>query len=82
MILVLEKKFIEEIAKGNDIPKVQKVKRVLSEENREYKYIEDNLCEKLGTKVRVFKNKMEIKYSNINDLNRILEILHMNDMEK
>ncbi len=73
---------LEEIAKGNDIPKVQKVKRVLSEENREYKYIEDNLCEKLGTKVRVYKNKMEIKYSNINDLNRILEILHMNDLEK
>ena len=73
---------LEEIAKGNDIPKVQKVKRVLNEEKSEYKYIEDNLCEKLGTKVRVYKNKMEIKYSNINDLNRILEILHMNDIEK
>ena len=73
---------LEEIAKGNDIPKVQKVKRVLNEEKTEYKYIEDNLCEKLGTKVRVYKNKMEIKYSNINDLNRILEILHMNDLEK
>ena len=73
---------LEEIAKGNDIPKLQKVKRTVKEENREYKYIEDNLCERLGTKVRVFKNKMEIKYSNINDLNRILEILHMNDMEK
>ena len=73
---------LEEIAKGSDIPKVVKVVRPVKEENREYKYIEDNLCEKLGTKVRVYKNKMEIKYSNINDLNRILEILHMNDLEK
>ena len=52
---------LEEIAKGSDIPKVVKVVRPVKEENREYKYIEDNLCEKLGTKVRVYKNKMEIK---------------------
>ncbi len=73
---------LEEIAKGNNIPKVVKVNRHLNEEKQEYKYIEDNLCERLGTKVRVYKNKMEIKYSNINDLNRILELLHLNDLEK
>ncbi len=73
---------LEELSQAKEIPKVQKVHRKLSEENQEYKYIEDNLCDRLGTKVRVYKNKMEIKYSNINDLNRILEILNLNNWEK
>jgi len=43
--------------------------------NIEYKYIEQALDEKLGTKVKIVKNKIQIKFSSINDLNRILEIL-------
>ncbi len=43
--------------------------------NIEYKYIEEALDEKLGTKVKIVKNKIQIKFSSINDLNRILEIL-------
>ena len=73
---------LEELSQGADVPKVQKVQRKLNEENQEYKYIEEKLCEHLGTKVRVYKNKMEIKYSNINDLNRILDILKINNLEK
>ena len=66
---------LEEIAKGNDISKIVKVERKVKETDKEYKYAEELLCEKLGTKVRVYKNKIEIKYKDIDDLNRIFEIL-------
>ncbi len=68
---------MEEIAKGNDISKIVKVKRTVKEDNREYKYAEELLCEKLDAKVRVFKNKLEIKYNDFDDLNRILEIMNV-----
>lgn len=41
----------------------------------EYKYVEESLCEKYGTKVKVNKNKIEITFVNQNDLNRLLEIM-------
>lgn len=68
---------LEEIAQGNDISKRVKVERKVKDSDREYKYIEEVLCEKLDTKVRVYKNKLEIRFSNINDLNRILEVLNV-----
>lgn len=68
---------LEEIAQGNDITKRVKVERKVKDSDREYKYIEEVLCEKLDTKVRVYKNKLEIRFSNINDLNRILEVLNV-----
>lgn len=44
---------------------------------KEYKYIEEALEEKLGTKVKVLNGKIQINYSSSNDLNRILEILNI-----
>jgi ParB family chromosome partitioning protein len=41
----------------------------------EYKYIEDIMKEKLGAKVTISKNKVQISYDSPNDLSRILEIL-------
>ena len=66
---------LEEIAKGNDIAKIVQVKREVKEKDFKYKYVEDLLCEKLDSKVRVYKNKIEIKFKNVEDLNRILEKL-------
>ena len=43
----------------------------------EYKYLEEELSEKLGTKVKIKNNKLEIYFANTNDLNRILEIMNM-----
>lgn len=43
--------------------------------NDEYKYIEDYLKEKFGTGVKVSNNKVTIKFANVQDLNRILEIM-------
>ena len=68
---------LEEIAKGNSINKIVKVHRTIKESDKEYKYAEELLCEKLDSKVRVYKNKIEVKFSNTEDLNRILEILNV-----
>ena len=43
----------------------------------EYEYIENELCEKLGTKVKISNNKIEISFVNGNDLNRLLEIMNL-----
>ncbi len=57
--------------------KVQ-IKRV-KEVNKDYKYVEDLLRDKLDTKVVVKDRKVEISFNNINDLNRILEILNVKE---
>lgn len=46
--------------------------------SNEYRYLEDSLSEQLGTKVKVRSNKIEIKFVNNNDLNRLLEIMNIN----
>ncbi len=43
----------------------------------EYKYLQEELCEKLGTKVKIKKNKIEINFVNNSDLNRLLEIMNI-----
>ena len=45
--------------------------------DNEYIYVQEELCERLGTKVKVKKNKIEISFKNNNDLNRILEIMNV-----
>lgn len=45
----------------------------------EYKVIEEELSEKLGTKVKIKNNKMELYFANSNDLNRILEIIGLDN---
>ena len=68
---------LEEIAKGNDISKIVKVERKVKESDVKYKYAEELLCEKFDSKVRVFKNKVEVKFKDADDLNRILELLNI-----
>lgn len=47
------------------------------EKNNEYVDLEETLKEKLGTKVKIKKNKLEITFTNTNDLNRLLEIMNL-----
>ena len=56
----------------NKITKNPKIKVI-----NEYTYLEDKLTEKLGTKVKIKSNKLEIKFTNANDLNRLLEIMNL-----
>ena len=47
------------------------------EKNNEYVDLEETLKEKVGTKVKIKKNKLEITFTNTNDLNRLLEIMNL-----
>ncbi|NLA33249.1 MAG: ParB/RepB/Spo0J family partition protein [Tenericutes bacterium] len=69
---------LEEIATTTSISKKQIIKK--RTKNTEYQYVEEILKEKLGTKVIINNNKIVISFNNVNDLNRILEI--MNDSNK
>ena len=80
-VLELAYKIIDENLNVRDLEEISKdkeiVKRHKNEKRKvnEYQYIEEQLCDKLGTKVRIKSNKIEISFNNANDLNRILEIL-------
>ena len=56
--------------------RTNKIKRVGHTTN-ENQYIQDEMCEKLGTKVKVKNNKIEISFVNASDLNRILEVMNI-----
>lgn len=56
-----------------------KIERKINPTSNQYKYVEDILREKLDTKVKIKDKKIEIKFSNVNDLNRILEILDVKE---
>ncbi len=57
-------------------PRKQAQKR---EKNSEYKYVEELLCDKLDTKVKIKDKKLEISFVNNADLNRILEIINIKE---
>ena len=61
--------------------KEKKVKIVRKEkpESNEFKYVEDMLRDKLDTKVKIKDKKVIINFTNIADLNRILEILDVKE---
>ncbi|MBP5683773.1 MAG: ParB/RepB/Spo0J family partition protein [Bacilli bacterium] len=67
---------MEEIAKGKDLAKRYKHERKQEGNYNEFKYLEEGLCERLDTKVRVYKNHIEIKYNGVEQLNKILEIIN------
>ncbi len=68
---------IESITTDNEeYPKRIKITKK-EEKINPYKYIEESLNERLGTKVKIKKNKIEISFTNNNDLNRLLEIMHL-----
>ena len=64
---------LESIAYDNEEKEVKTKKS----SNNEYKYMENFLKEKLGTNVKINNNKISIKFSNVQDLNRILEIMNI-----
>ncbi len=60
-------------------PRIIKVNPQKQKENKtnEYSYLQSELSEKLGTKVVIKKNKIEISFVNNNDLNRLLEYMNI-----
>lgn len=61
-----------------EVQKKNKIDRKKST-NNEFKYVEDLLRDKLDTKVRIKDKKVVISFTNVADLNRILEILDVKE---
>lgn len=66
---------LEEISKKEDIKKRMPVTR--RRIDTDYFHIENELRDILGTKVKVDKKKVCIYFENVNDLNRILDIMNI-----
>ena len=69
---------IEQASQNPTVEKKHKLKTKVKKES-EYKYIEGSISEKLGTIVKINNKKILISFTNNNDLNRILEILDVNE---
>ena len=69
---------IEQASQNPTVEKKHKLKTKVKKES-EYKYIEESISEKLGTKVKINNKQILISFTNNNDLNRILEILDVNE---
>lgn len=68
---------LENLTKSTDeFERTHKIKKHNPSSNQ-YQYLEDELCDKLGTKVKIKTNKIEISFVNGNDLNRLLEIMNL-----
>ncbi len=65
---------IEELSHNTNLEK-KNVQTKHDTNRNEYKVIEEELSEKLGTKVRIKNNKIELHFVNSSDLNRIIEII-------
>ena len=65
---------LEEMTSGSDIKKISPVVR--KPKDNKYDILETKLKEKLGTKVKISDKKITISFENIQDLNRILEIMN------
>lgn len=70
---------IDELAKDKTVEKRNKMERRETEENRTYKYIQDLLCDRLSTKVRIRGTKIEINFQDLEDFNRIIEALKLDE---
>ena len=67
---------LEELPMEPSIVKTNPQKKK-QEKNNEYLYLQRELSEKLGTKVIIKNNKIEISFVNNNDLNRLLEYMNI-----
>lgn len=68
---------LEEISKMEDIKKRSPITRRKNNSYSEYNQIESEMRDILGTKVKIDNKKINIYFENINDLNRILEIMNI-----
>lgn len=69
---------VEDIVAKEDFRKKNPVQKI--HKPSEYKYIEENLFERFGTKVKVKNKKILISFENDKDLNRILDLMGIADI--
>jgi ParB family chromosome partitioning protein len=70
---------VENLSNNPEMLKKVKIERKNNNNFSEYKYVEDLLRDKLDTRVKISDKKIEINFNNVNDLNRILEILNIKE---
>ncbi|MEE3344211.1 MAG: ParB/RepB/Spo0J family partition protein [Bacilli bacterium] len=68
---------LEDISSKDNIKKKVPNKRNNQNKDNEYKYIEDELRDLLGTKVKIENRKIEIYFNSSVDLTRILDLLNV-----
>ena len=66
---------LENISKSEEIKKRIPITR--RENTNDYSHVESEMREILGTKVKIDNKKINIYFENVNDLNRILEIMNI-----
>ena len=66
---------LEKLIANENLPKNNQVNRKENEKNKFYIIYENVMREKIGTKVKIKENKIEIPFDREKDLERILEIL-------
>lgn len=66
---------LEHMIAESDLPKNNKITRKSDEKNMHYSIYEKIMREKIGSKVKIKENKIEIPFDREKDLERILEIL-------
>lgn len=70
---------VERLAEGTDFERKIKIERRKRESDRDFKNVENLLSEKLDSKVKIKEHKIEISFTNVADLNRILEIINIKE---
>ena len=67
---------LEDISKKDDIKKRMPINKRINNNNYNYSQVEDGLRDLLGTNVKINDKRISIYFENVNDLNRILEIMN------
>ena len=67
---------IEELSKKDDLKRKNPVTKI-NNQNNEYHYLEKEMTELLGTKVKIGNKKIEISFANNADLDRLLDIMNI-----
>ena len=70
---------LEEMTTSKEVEKKVKISRREPSPTSDYKYVEDILRDKLDAKVRITDTKIEIRFTNTADLNRILDIINIKE---
>ena len=66
-------------SESNKIDRKVKIKKKVESDTNDYKYVEEMLRDKLDTKVKIKDKKICISFTNVPDLNRILEVLNVRE---
>ena len=78
--IVNEKLNVRDIEALSQNPNIEKKHKLSNRTvDNKYLYLENDLSEKFGTKVKIKNNKITISFVNDNDLNRLIEILKIKD---